>query len=135
MNTATTVLWAAGAVHLALAAMNFFLPSRIQLGENLAKLTPMVRQMAIVHHAYIVGILVGFAGLCFFFPADLASGRGLGRAIAAGIALFWTVRIPIQLFFYDKEQRRLNRGVDLLLLTLVTFMAAALWIAAAGGLR
>ena len=129
------LLAAAGAAHLVLAGMNFFLPGRIDLPANLARLTPLVRQMAIVHHSYIVGILVGFAGLCFFFPADLASGRGLGRAIAAGIALFWTVRIPIQLFFYDKEQRRRNRGVDLLLLALVTFMAAALWIAAAGGLQ
>jgi hypothetical protein len=129
------LLAAAGVAHLILVGMNFFLPGRIDLHANFARLTPLVRQMAIVHHAYIVGILVGFAGLCFFFPADLASGRGLGRAIAAGIALFWTVRIPIQLFIYDKEQRRLNRGVDVLLLTLVTFMAAALWIAAAGGLQ
>ena len=129
------LLAAAGAAHLVLAGMNFFLPGRIDLPANLARLSPLVRQMAIVHHAYIVGILFAFAGLCFFFPADLASGRGLGRAIAAGIAVFWTVRIPIQLFFYDKEQRRRNRGVDVLLLALVTFMAAALGIAAAGGLR
>lgn len=134
MNTATAVLWAAGAVHVALAAMNFFLPARIQLGENLAKLTPMVRQMAIVHHAYIVAMILGFAGLCFFFPAELASGRGLGRALAAGMSIFWLGRLPIQLFVYDRELRRKNRAIDILLLAMLAFMGGALGLAAIGGL-
>ena len=134
MNAATTLLWAAGAVHLGLAAMNFFLPSRIQLGENLAKVSPMVRQMAIVHHAYIVAVLVGFALLCFYYPADLASGRGLGRALAAGISIFWLGRIPIQLFVYDRELRRKHRGIDILLLAMVSFMGGVLGLAAIGGL-
>ncbi len=129
-----TLLYAAGAVHLALAAMNFFLPSRIQLGENLARLTPMVRQMAIVHHAYIVAVIFGFAGLCFFFPAELASGRGLGRALAAGISIFWLGRLPIQLFVYDRELRRKNRAIDILLLCMLAFMGGALGLAAIGGL-
>lgn len=130
-----TLLAAAGVTHLALAAMNFFLPARIQLGENLAKVSPLVRQMAIVHHAYIVAVLVGFAGLCFFYPNELASGRGLGRALAAGISIFWLGRIPIQLFVYDRELRRKNRGIDLLLLAMVAFMGGALGLAAIGGLK
>jgi hypothetical protein len=127
------LLVAAGIVHVALAVMNAFLPARIELGANLAKVSPMVRQMAIVHHAYIVAVLLGFAGLCFFFPGELASGRGLGRALAAGISIFWLARIPIQLFVYDRELRRRNRGVDLLLLAMVAFMGGVMALAAIGG--
>jgi len=130
-----TLLAAAGVVHLALAGMNFFLPARIDLRANLERVSPMVRQMAIVHHAYIVAVLVGFAGLCFFYPDELASGRGLGRALAAGISVFWLARIPIQLFFYDRELRRKNRAIDLLLIGMVTFMGGVLGLAAIGGLR
>ena len=130
-----TLLAAAGAVHVALAAMNFFLPARIDLASNLAKVSPIVRQMAIVHHVYIVAVLIGFAALCFFFPEDLASGRGLGRALAAGMSLFWLGRIPIQLFVYDRELRRKNRAVDLLMIAMVAFMGGSLGLAALGGLR
>lgn len=130
-----TLLAAAGVVHLALAAMNGFLPARIELGANLAKVSPMVRQMAIVHHAYIVAVLLGFAGLCFFYPSELASGRGLGRALAAGISIFWLARIPIQLFVYDRDLRRKNRAIDLLMLGMVAFMGGVLGLAAIGGLR
>jgi hypothetical protein len=129
-----TLLAAAGVAHLALAAMNAFLPARIDLGANLAKLSPIVRQMAIVHHAYIVAVLIGFAGLCFFYPAELASGRGLGRALAAGISIFWLARLPIQLFVYDRGLRRKNRMIDLLLLGMVAFMGGVLGLAAIGGL-
>jgi hypothetical protein len=130
----TTLLAAAGIVHVALAAMNAFLPARIELGANLARVSPVVRQMAIVHHAYIVAVLLGFAGLCFFYPAELASGRGLGRALAAGISIFWLARLPIQLFVYDRELRRKNRAVDLLMLAMVAFMGGVLGLAAIGGL-
>lgn len=129
------LLAAAGVVHLAMAAMNAFLPGRIDLPANLARLSPFVRQMAIVHHVYIVIVVVGFAGLCLFYPAELASGRGLGRALAAGMSLFWLSRIGIQLFVYDPELRRKNRGIDLLLLAMVAFMAGALGLAALGGFR
>jgi hypothetical protein len=131
----TALLAAAGVVHVALAAMNAFLPSRIELGANLARVSPLVRQMAIVHHAYIVAVLLGFAGLCFFYPAELASGRGLGRALAGGISIFWLTRIPVQLFVYDRALRRKHRGIDLLLLAMAAFMGGVLGVAAIGGLR
>ena len=130
-----TLLAAAGVVHVALAGMNFFLPARIDLRANLEKVSPMVRQMAIVHHVYIVAVLLGFAALCFFYPDELASGRGLGRSLAAGMSIFWLARIPIQLFVYDRELRRKNRAIDLLMIGMVAFMGGALGLAAIGGLR
>lgn len=135
MDTTHALLGAVGAVHLLVAAMNFLLPAKIELAPNLAKVSPLVRQMVIVHHVYIVGVIFAFAGLCFFFAADLAGGRGLGRVLAAGMSLFWLARIPVQLFYYDTETRRRHRAVDAGFLLMLAFMAGVLGLAAIGGLR
>jgi len=135
MNTPQALLWAVGTAHLLVAAMNFFLPAKIELAPNLAKVSPLVRQMVIVHHVYIVGVIFAFAGLCFFRAADLAAGSGLGRVLAAGMSLFWLARIPIQLFYYDPETRRRHRAVDVGFLLMLAFMAGVLGLAAIGGLR
>jgi hypothetical protein len=135
MNTMHALLWGVGAAHLLVAAMNFFLPAKIDLALDLAKVSPLVRQMVIVHHVYIVGVIFAFAGLCFFFTADLAGASRLGSLLAAGMSLFWLARIPIQIFYYDRETRRRHRAVDSGFLLLLAFMAGVLGVAAIGGLR
>jgi hypothetical protein len=58
----------------------------------LAGAPPIVRQVFHVHAAYIVLVLLGFAGLCFFHAPELAAGRGLGRFVSAFLAVFWLPR-------------------------------------------
>jgi hypothetical protein len=55
-----------------------------------------------------------FAALCFGFAADLAGGSGLGRFLSGFMAGFWLLRIGLQVFYYDEQLRRENRGMDLL---------------------
>jgi len=124
-------LWIAGFVQLAIALANFVLPRKLNYRENLARLAPMVRQIFIVHSGYIVGIVVLFAAITFGFAPELAGGRGLGRFLAASIAVFWACRLPLQVFYYDSELRRRNRASDVaitvaLLFLVVTYGAAAL---------
>jgi len=135
METTRVLLGSVGVAHLIVVVMNFYLPARIELGANLAKVSPMVRQMTIVHHVYIVGVILVFAGLCFSFAPDLAGGSALGRAGAAAMSLFWLARIPIQLFYYDRGTRRRHPAIDAGFLVLVAYMAAVLGIAALGALR
>jgi len=124
-------LWIAGFVQLAIALANFVLPRKLNYRENLARLAPMVRQIFIVHSGYIVGIVALFAAITFGFAPELAGGRGLGRFLAASIAVFWACRVPLQVFYYDSELRRRNRAGDVaitvaLLFLVLTYGAAAL---------
>ena len=80
-----------------------------------------------VHSVYIVGVLLLFAALTLGFAPDLASGHGLGRFLAAGIAVFWLFRAPVQLLYYDTSLRRTNRLGD------VAFTAAAIFLTVAYG--
>src|SRR5690242_1596588 len=57
MNTTVRFLWVAGGVQLALAVANLWVPKVLRYRQNLAKLSPMVRQVFIVHSVYLVLVL------------------------------------------------------------------------------
>jgi hypothetical protein len=127
MRTLLLFLWLAGFVQVAIAGANFLLPQKLNYRENLARVSPIIRQIFIVHSVYIVGVLLLFAAISFGFAAELASGRGLGRFLAAGMMIFWLCRLPLQLFYYDRTLRHSNRAGDL------AFTASALFLASTYG--
>ena len=112
MQFLVPMLRAAGGIHLAIAAANLGLPRRLHYRENLARVSPIVRQIFAVHSVYIVYVVLVFAALCLFFAPQLADGQGLNRFLAATMAVFWLARVPVQWFYYDAELRRQNRLAD-----------------------
>lgn len=130
MPTLVKLIWAAGAVQLAIAAANFALPGKLQVRENLARVAPMIRSVFAVHWAYIVLVLAIFSAICFFYGPELASGAGLGRFLAAAMAIFWAPRIPIQLMVYDAELRRRHRLGDLAMMCAIAYCVAVFGAAA-----
>jgi amino acid permease len=127
MNALLAILWLAALVQILIAAANFYLPRKLKYQENLERVAPIIRQIFVVHSVYIVGVLLLFAALTFGFAAELASGHGLGRFLAAGICVFWLFRAPVQLLYYDASLRRTNRLGD------IAFTAAAVFLTVAYG--
>ena len=128
-------LWAAGAVQLVIMAANFVLPGKLRCSENLTRVSPMIRSVFVVHWVYIVLVLCIFSSLCFWFAPELAGASHLGRYLSAVIAVFWLLRIPIQLFFYDPEIRRQNRFGDVLFLFFFSYLGVVFSAAALGVIR
>jgi hypothetical protein len=128
-------LWAAGALQLVIIAGNIFLPKKLQCRENLARVSPMIREVFIVHWVYIVLVLGIFTSLSFWFAPELAGASRLGRYLSAVIAVFWLVRVPIQLFFYDPELRRQNRIGDVIFLLVFSYLGVVFSVAALGVVR
>jgi len=124
MRILVIALWIAGLVQLAIALANLVLPRKLKYRENLARMAPIIRQIFVVHSGYIVGIVLLFAVVTFGFAAELASGRGLGRFLAASIAVFWACRVPLQLFYYDAALRRAHRAGDTAMTCALLFLAA-----------
>jgi hypothetical protein len=132
MNTGWMIraIWGAGAVHVGIMAANVPLPGRLRVRERLAGVPRFVRQIFYVHWVYIVIVLGLFAALCFGFAPELAGASGLGRFLSGFMAGFWLLRIALQIFYYDREIRRENRGLDrlyvgsLIVLVVVFGMAA-----------
>ena len=125
MHGLLQLLWLAGFVQVAIACANIFLPGKLKYRENLSRVSPIIRQIFVVHSVYIVGVVLLFAALTFGFAGELASGRGLGRFLAAAIAVFWLMRAPVQLLYYDALLRRENRWGDVALTGAALFLAAA----------
>ncbi len=121
----------AGAVQLAIGLANLPLASRLQYRKNLAGASEIVRQVFYVHAAYIVLVVLGFAALSLLFPTELVSGRPLGRFLSTFLAIFWLLRVPIQLFYYPVEIRRQNRLADVIFTVAFAFLAVVFGLAAA----
>lgn len=127
MRGIVLLLWIAGFVQIVIASVNLFLPAKLKYRENLSRVSPIIRQIFVVHSFYIVGVVLLFALMTFGFAEELASGHGLGRFLAAAIAVFWLFRAPVQLLYYDSTLRKQNRWGD------IAFTAGALFLAVAYG--
>jgi hypothetical protein len=124
------MIWGAGAVHVGIMAANVPLPGRLKVRERLAGVPRFLRQIFYVHWIYIVIVLGLFAALCFGFAGDLAGGSALGRFLSGFIAAFWLLRIGLQIFYYDREVRRENRGMDMLYLVSLVVLVGIFGLAA-----
>jgi hypothetical protein len=115
---------------LLIATANLFAPRVFRYRENLARLSPMVREIFVVHSIYIVLVVLGAAALCFAFPEELAGRSPLGRSLSAFLAIFWGLRLAIQLFAYDRETRRARPVFDALFLGAFAYLTAVFAAAA-----
>lgn len=69
--------------------------------REVAKLDVFPRQAFWVHLFFIVVLLAGMGLLCVASPHLLIDGSPLARAVLAGLATFWGLRLLAQLFVYD----------------------------------
>jgi hypothetical protein len=132
MNAAWMIraIWGAGVVQVGIMAANVPLPGRLRVRERLAGVPRFVRQIFYVHWVYIVIVLGMFAALCFGFAPELAGASGLGRFLSGFMVGFWLLRIVLQVFYYDREIRRENRGLDLLYLGALVVLVGIFGLAA-----
>ena len=124
------LIWFAGAVQVGIVLANIPLLGRLRVRERLAGVPRFLRQIVYVHWAYILIVVGLFAALCFGFAAELAGASGLGRFLNGFMAGFWLLRIALQVFYYDRELRRENRGMDTLYVVSLVVLVAILGMAA-----
>ena len=129
-NWMVWAIWGAGLAHVGIILANIPLPGRLRVRERLAGVPRFLRQIFYVHWIYIVIVLGLFAALCFGFAPELAGGSALGRFLSAFMAGFWLLRIGLQVFYYDGEVRRENRGLDLLYVLTLALLVFVFGLAA-----
>lgn len=127
------LIWGAGAVQAGIVAANIPLPGRLRVRERMAGVPKFIRQIFYVHWIYIVMVVGIFAALCFGFAGELAGASRLGRFLSGVMAGFWLLRLGLQVFYYDSEVRRENRGLDTLYLGTLALLVGILVTAAVRG--
>jgi hypothetical protein len=129
MSRVEFLIWVAGLLQLAIAAANLLLPRVLRYRENLARVSPMVREIFLVHSGYIVLVLIAFGTMSLVFAPELAGGSRLGRFLSAFLAVFWLLRIPVQLA-YDPAVRRKYRAFDVAFLVALLYLGGTYLLAA-----
>lgn len=135
MPNPRTLIWLAGAVQLAMVAMNAALPRYLKTKENLAKVEPIVRQVFYSHWIFVMLAVVIFSVPCFAFSADMAGESALGRYLSAALAVFWLLKLWIQFFRIDANFRHKNRFANVPVAIGTLYLIAVFGAAAAGVLR
>ena len=112
----------AGAALIALALLHAAFPRRFRWKEELPRLSLLNRQMFVVHSFFIAVTLALFGVLSFVLADGLAAPDRLSRTLLCGMATFWTLRLGVQLFVYDRQLWRGDRFH-----TVVHVAFSALW--------
>lgn len=125
-------IWAGGALHLLIASSNFFAARMLDYRGNLAGASPIVREIFWVQNLFIELVLAGIAAACFFFAPDLTGQTSLGQFFSGFLALFWGLRLLIQLFVYDAAIRKLHPIIDRIFLLAQVYLTSVFAVSASG---
>ena len=122
------IIRAAGIGQLLLAAASLAIPRVLGWKEELARLRPLTRQVFIIYSSYILGTNVAFGLLSTITPRALLDDTPLARSVTGFIAVYWGVRLGLQIFVIDRRDvppRAWYRAADAALTLLFAFLAAA----------
>ncbi|MFT4640849.1 MAG: hypothetical protein ACI8T1_004182 [Verrucomicrobiales bacterium] len=95
----THALQAAAIGQIALAILNFTLPTMLGWHGELAKLSQLPREVFHVHSWFISITVALFGVLTWRFAHDFATGSSvIGTWLAKGDGIFWAIRLVIHFF-------------------------------------
>jgi hypothetical protein len=97
--TLPTAFQLAGAAHLISLTAMIVAPLRLGWKEELARLPRLLRQMCNVYSLYTGGTIVACGMVSLVCAGELSTGSPLARAVCGYIALFWSVRLVLQVYY------------------------------------
>jgi hypothetical protein len=129
MNRIEVHLWVAAVLQWLVASSNLFAARIFAYREELAKLSPFVREVFIVQNIYIMTTVAMFGIVSIFFTTELAGGSALGRFLSGFLAIFWGGRIIIQLLFYDQAVKHSRPIANLVFLATFIYLCGVFAVA------
>lgn len=102
-------LFAAGLIHLAIAASSLAIPALLDWRRRLAPLDRFTRDLFWVYATFILLTNVGFGVLLVLAPDEIASGSPLGRAVAGLVGFYWLARLGVQTLVFDRSELDVGR--------------------------
>lgn len=116
-----THLYIAGFLFMALALVHVIFPTYFNWDRELKPLSLINRQLMTIHTFFIALTVFLMGLLCVSSASDLLFTT-LGKRIALGLGIFWSIRLFIQFFGYSPK---LWKGKKLE--TTIHILAAFLW--------
>src|SRR5262249_37193582 len=91
------LIFLAGFGQLAVLIASALVPVRLKWTKSFQALPRLHRQLFWIYGGYIVLAIVAFGLLSLLHSGELAGGGGLARALCAYIAVFWGIRLALQM--------------------------------------
>ncbi len=91
-----------GVLLMALALVHIIFPGYFNWKNELKGMGLMNRQMMYVHTFFIALVVFLMGLLCFTSVKELVE-TALGKKVALGLCIFWTIRLFVQFFVYSPE--------------------------------
>ncbi len=101
MNALQWLLIVGGVLHFGILVAGALVPVVLDFRRQLQQVSELLRQLVWVYAAFIFLSVLGFGLVSVVFAPALAAGTPLARAVCGYIAVFWLVRLVIQVFVYD----------------------------------
>lgn len=124
----------AGYLLILLALLHAIFPRYFKWKEVLV-LIPRVSQEIMYVHTFFIALTVFLMGLLCVTSAHELETTVLGKRIAAGLAVFWTIRLLVQFFGYSKELWKgkcFETVVHICFSFLWLYLSAVFWAIAVG---
>lgn len=93
----------AGILQITLVAGSLFIPRLLNWKGELSGLSPLIRQMFWTYAGYILVTNLSFGLLSILSPESLLDDSVLAKAVSLFIGLYWTARVIIQFFYFDRS--------------------------------
>ncbi|TJY63996.1 hypothetical protein FAZ19_17230 [Sphingobacterium alkalisoli] len=119
-----------GVLLIVLASIHLVFPRYFNWAEELKSSSLINRQMMTVHTFFIALTVLLMGLLCLTSSTEIAE-TDLGKKIALGLGLFWTVRLIIQFFGYSTalwKGKRFETSMHIVFSVLWTYLSVVFWI-------
>jgi hypothetical protein len=118
-----------GILLIALALVHIVFPKYFNWDKELSSLSLINRQMMTVH-TFFISLLVFLMGLLCLTSSNELIDTNLGKKIALGLGVFWTIRLFIQFFVYSSKLwkgKPFETTVHILFIFLWTYLGFIFW--------
>ena len=111
--TLQNCLLLAGLGHFGILSASALVPKVLDWKTALQPLPPFLRSLFWVYGVFIVLTIISFGTLTLLHADAMARGEPVARSLAAVIAIFWGVRLFVQLFIFDTRPYLTNAWLKL----------------------
>mgnify|MGYP003678803552 CR=1 FL=1 len=103
MKPLEILLYLAALAHFGILSASALAPKALNWKEHLRELPRLLRQLFWVYGIFIVLMIISFGTLTFLHVEAIIAGDAVARGLCAVIAIFWGLRLGVQLFVFDAK--------------------------------
>lgn len=96
-------LYLAAAAHFGILTASALTPRALKWNEHLKELPRLMRQLFWVYGVFIVFIIISFGTLTLIHREAILAGDTIAKSLCGLIALFWGLRLLVQLAIFDAK--------------------------------